>query len=94
MDITERIMKATDICQTCPKRQGDKCFDGRTTDSHITFNQCPMDYYNNPASRGLGDTVAKVTKAIGIKPCGGCKKRQKKLNDLVPYETKHPDTFD
>ena len=37
-------------------------------------------------SRGLGDTVAKLTKAVGIKPCGGCAKRQAKLNNLVPYK--------
>ena len=37
-------------------------------------------------SKGLGDTVAKITKAVGIKPCGGCKKRQKKLNRLFPYK--------
>lgn len=37
-------------------------------------------------SAGLGDTIAKATKAIGIKPCGGCKKRQAKLNKLVPYK--------
>lgn len=36
-------------------------------------------------SRGLGDTIAKATKAVGIKPCGGCKKRQKWLNDRFPY---------
>ena len=37
------------------------------------------------ASRGLGDTIAKVTKAIGVRPCGGCSKRQATLNRLVPY---------
>ena len=37
-------------------------------------------------SRGLGDTVAKITSAVGIRPCGGCKKRQKKLNELFPYK--------
>jgi len=37
-------------------------------------------------SRGLGDTIAKMTKAIGIKPCGGCKKRQERLNKAVPYK--------
>ena len=37
-------------------------------------------------SRGLGDEVAKLTKAVGIKPCGACKKRQQKLNELVPKE--------
>jgi len=36
-------------------------------------------------SKGLGDTIAKVTEAVGIKPCGGCKKRQARLNKLVPY---------
>jgi hypothetical protein len=39
-------------------------------------------------SRGLGDTIAKVTSAVGIKPCGGCKERQEKLNRLVPYRGK------
>lgn len=28
----------------------------------------------------LGDKVAAVTSAVGIKPCGGCKKRQAWLN--------------
>lgn len=39
-------------------------------------------------SKGLGDTIAKVTSAVGIKPCGGCKKRQEKLNKIFPYENK------
>ena len=37
-------------------------------------------------STGLGDTIAKLTKSVGIKPCGGCKKRQAALNNLVPYK--------
>ncbi len=36
-------------------------------------------------SRGLGDTIAKITTKLGIKPCKGCKKRQKWLNKIVPY---------
>jgi hypothetical protein len=39
-------------------------------------------------SRGFGDTIAKITKAAGIKPCGGCKKRQEALNRLFPYRDK------
>ena len=31
---------------------------------------------------GLGDVVAKITSAFGIKPCSGCKKRQAKLNKI------------
>lgn len=41
---------------------------------------------HNCKSRGLGDTVAKITKAIGVKPCGRCKKRQEKLNEKFPYK--------
>ena len=49
-------------------------------------------------SRGLGDTVAKITKATGIKKIvdsineargvkdRGCKKRQTSLNKLFPYK--------
>jgi len=36
-------------------------------------------------SRGLGDTVAKITSAVGIKPCGGCKKRQEAMNKAFGY---------
>lgn len=48
-------------------------------------------------SKGLGDTIAKVTNALGIdklaeevahamgKEDCGCKKRQQKLNDMFPY---------
>lgn len=50
-------------------------------------------------SKGLGDTIAKITKATGIKQvvesvskatgkdCG-CKKRQEKLNKIFPYKNK------
>ena len=37
---------------------------------------------------GLGDLVAKVTSAVGIKPCAECKGRQEKLNKLVPFKKK------
>lgn len=39
--------------------------------------------------KGLGDVVASMTKAVGIRPCGGCQKRQASLNKLVPF--KHVD---
>ena len=37
-----------------------------------------------PVQPGIGDTVAAVTTAAGIKPCGGCKKRQAALNQATP----------
>lgn len=33
---------------------------------------------------GFGDVVAGATKAVGIKPCGGCQKRQAALNRATP----------
>lgn len=39
-------------------------------------------------SRGVGDTVAKVTKAVGIKPCSACEKRREALNRMFPYKRK------
>lgn len=35
--------------------------------------------------RGLGDVVAALTKAVGIKPCRGCKQRQSWLNKLIKF---------
>lgn len=49
------------------------------------YNAPPTPITVNGKSRGLGDTIAKMTSAVGIRPCGGCKKRQAKLNELVPY---------
>ena len=55
-----------------------------------------LNYMENKKSKGLGDTVAKITKATGIKKvvdtvakvtgkdCG-CGKRQDTLNRLFPY---------
>ena len=40
--------------------------------------------------RGLGDVVASVTSAVGIKPCGGCNKRREALNKLVPFGKPEP----
>jgi hypothetical protein len=46
----------------------------------------------NKKSKGLGDTIEKITEATGIKqfisdwhPGCGCKKRKEKLNKMFPY---------
>ena len=33
---------------------------------------------------GLGDVIAKATKALGFEPCAGCEERRQKLNRLFP----------
>lgn len=39
-------------------------------------------------SEGIGDTVAKITKSFGIKPCEGCERRRKKFNEAIKYRKK------
>ena len=39
-------------------------------------------------SKGLGDTIAKVTTFLKMPPCGGCKERQETLNQMLPYGEK------
>lgn len=46
---------------------------------------------HNLGSRGVGDTVAKAIHTLTrgtVKPCPGCRKRQKLLNRLIPYKAK------
>lgn len=35
---------------------------------------------------GVGDVIEGVTKSVGIKPCGGCKKRRDYLNEKFPFK--------
>jgi hypothetical protein len=41
-----------------------------------------------PKMQGLGDVVARVTKAVGITPCEPCRKRQQALNQRFPFKRK------
>jgi len=63
-----------------------------TVDFSIGPHHCPCGFvqldeegtgYHNDPSGGLwrwGDLVAQVTTKLGIKPCGGCGRRQRLLN--------------
>ena len=35
--------------------------------------------------KGVGDTISRVTKKLGIKECGGCQKRKETLNRRFRY---------
>lgn len=70
--------------------------DGRDVKEHAEAGECPRGLFAGVSltirgeapqqpSRGLGDTIAKVTAALGIRPCAPCKKRQEALNKVVPY---------
>jgi len=34
---------------------------------------------------GLGDVIARATRAVAIRPCGGCARRAASLNQLVRF---------
>ena len=36
--------------------------------------------------KGLGDTISRLTKKMGIYECGGCKARKEYLNKKVSYK--------
>lgn len=45
--------------------------------------------FNGKAEQaGLGDTIKRITEALGLKPCEGCERRRKRLNELFPYRRK------
>jgi hypothetical protein len=89
-----------DTCQYSPNGDGtmtcSQCGHSRKFLERY-FRDCPafksLDAFK---SRGLGDTIAKVTHATGIAqavdfvsqlvglPCG-CAERQQRLNEVVPY---------
>ena len=68
----------------CMSEIGPNTYRCRNTGEVIETDVFPI--HHRCKSRGLGDTIAKITTAIGIKPCRGCKQRQKKLNELFPYK--------
>ena len=62
-----------------------KCIWENRTDGGVVCVNCghkkkKLSYRNCGLSKGLGDSVARFTSAIGIKQCGGCKSRQGTLN--------------
>jgi hypothetical protein len=34
---------------------------------------------------GLGDLVGRATSAVGVRPCGGCARRARRMNELVTF---------
>ena len=100
MDQTSRNIA---VCHHCPQVDwcsvGNPCKSDaqrRQFSRLAELHECPLDKFG---SRGIGDVVASVLRVTGVKavvegiarrrgkPCG-CKKRQEKLNELVPFKEK------
>ncbi|GHI88187.1 hypothetical protein Sxan_55510 [Streptomyces xanthophaeus] len=39
----------------------------------------------NDEEVGLGDVIRRATSTVGIKPCGGCAERARRLNDWMVF---------
>lgn len=79
-------MQSFGLVDCIPDTAGSRCINCGwqwKRDTPFPRRNCPK-----APSLGLGDTVAKIIRAVGIKPCGGCKKRQAKLNKWFPYGKK------
>ena len=59
-----------------------KCQKGKAKQKPLPRNRRK---FAGKRSEGLGDTIAKITKFFGFKPCSACEKRRKALNKKVPY---------
>jgi len=35
---------------------------------------------------GLGDAISRITYAVGVKPCGGCRERARRLNRWIAFK--------
>ena len=51
-----------------------------------SFNLSKIKQIWSKESEGIGDTVAKITKTVGIEPCEACEERRKRWNDKVAYK--------
>ena len=90
-----RCRKGLDVtaCATCAEREG-RDGDLRNPPVYGRGDAAPARPAPVPPSaqpkpvervRGLGDVVHKVTSKLGIRECGGCKKRREALNKAVPF---------
>jgi hypothetical protein len=58
-----------------------RCFEIR--DGEPVLGKCAESRFNQ-SQPGLGTVIEQGTKAVGIKPCGGCLKRKEALNAATP----------
>lgn len=71
--------------KSCPTPQTCVCTadgKGKGITPHAEDGDCPEKYFT--PGIGLGDVVAAITTAMGVKPCESCEERRKRLNELLP----------
>lgn len=78
-------------CRTCREDSADARAWRESVAGEAEFD-CPFGVtLDKLPSRGFGDTIEKMTRKLGIKSCGGCKRRRDKLNKIAPYKNTTPE---
>lgn len=54
--------------------------------SQTPLMQVPVPGLQRPI--GIGDVIANITKAVGVKPCSPCQRRRVMLNKLFGFDPK------
>ena len=70
-------------CASTPRKY--ICICGAALELELAETAKPFKNIEQP-SRGLGDTIYKITSAFHIPHCGDCERRREALNALVPYK--------
>jgi hypothetical protein len=57
---------------------------GDRFDAVVTASGTKSESTNKPM-QGVGDVIERMTSAVGIKKCGACEERRKRLNEMFPF---------
>lgn len=87
---TDHFWRERKLVTKCQHAVGGRMILTRDAAGNLVCFQCWKASPKAKPMTGLGDLVAAATATIGIKPCTKCKKRQEKLNKLVPFTPSDP----
>lgn len=57
-----------------------------TSGKPVVCNTSGRIYQPGSKARGLGDVIHRLASAVGVRQCGGCRKRQEALNKLAKWQ--------
>jgi hypothetical protein len=69
------------VCQVCNAAMAANA-SGQAADQFARVHSAHQSA--SPTHYGLGDLVAKVTSAVGVKPCSPCEARRRQMNGWAP----------
>jgi hypothetical protein len=67
------------VCDVCKQ-----AINASTSAQAAAFMQAHAQHTAAPTHYGIGDAVARATKALGVKTCPPCEMRRRKMNNFLP----------